>query len=453
MKDFNDLNDLDIKFSPSGIAKNAPKSTPPAPSPQKDDDEDLNFSLNEQGEHIFSLKKQSENIKPQDKAKDSTFDGSAAAENLTEKPSDSLADSESDAGLDGYDYGDEFELYRKDAPDDKPVSETSETPSEIQLEEHAAAQAADLMEQIAELEQLEDELQHTGASDRLAEIETEPEVEAEIEPEVEIEAETSKNVIDEIVNDVMSEMASDEGTSLEVDSKTPSEEDNLSPEMAAIMPLMENGEQESASVSDVKLKGMSKEVTAVKYDLINLAVIGFILLFIGVTFIFMNSSLGAADSEKLSLESLRTGSFTLALSEQYTSDMPLEETMENLNVIMHNIFGKSDLEFKKKLPVLSSDGPVEFEGGDMSVDNSDELQTTTSATETTAPVSTTEKVPQNFSVSRVESDSENGDGLFTGRPIDFTTTTTIVTTQLDLPRGTESSTTGSVQLVIPGSTN
>lgn len=421
------MSDLDIRFSSKGEEQNKKKD-------KTENVEDLNFSLNEKGEHIPVY---SDN----DEAEE--YDG------------------------ENEEYDGEYELYWEDDPADNAYDAEDEESEQALTgyERHEASLNNDI-ENI-----LEEYSEKTEES-------TPPEQESKENPSEEETSSPVEELADSIVSDIAKEINEQEKqeeyenkeTDVENDengeNKTgyippefldifepfePSDDELTEEELAekkAVRPYIEAAktEERTPSLTDNTLTRMAKDMNTAKYDFVNLGVIGFIILFIGITFIFMNGSAADAEGEKLSFETIKTGEYTASISEKYTSDMPLESIMENANVIIKKIFGKSDLEFKKKVPSSMPNGPVEFEGGNMEVDNSDDVVTSSTETTTTANATTTEKIPQNFSVSKVEDDGGD-DGLFTGRPIQTTTTT--VTTELELPEGTESTTTGKVELIFP----
>ena len=418
------MSDLDIRFSSKGEEQNKKKD-------KTENVEDLNFSLNEKGEHIPVY---SDN----DEAEE--YDG------------------------ENEEYDGEYELYWEDDPADNAYDAEDEESEQALTgyERHEASLNNDI-ENI-----LEEYSEKTEES-------TPPEQESKENPSEEETSSPVEELADSIVSDIAKEIneqeKQEEYENKETDvengeNKTgyippefldifepfePSDDELTEEELAekkAVRPYIEAAktEERTPSLTDNTLTRMAKDMNTAKYDFVNLGVIGFIILFIGITFIFMNGSAADAEGEKLSFETIKTGEYTASISEKYTSDMPLESIMENANVIIKKIFGKSDLEFKKKVPSSMPNGPVEFEGGNMEVDNSDDVVTSSTETITTANATTTEKIPQNFSVSKVEDDGGD-DGLFTGRPIQTTTTT--VTTELELPEGTESTTTGKVELIFP----
>lgn len=200
--------------------------------------------------------------------------------------------------------------------------------------------------------------------------------------------------------------------------------------------------------ADKVLNGLSQSTQKDKYDFLNLCILSVVILLLGLTFIFMKQST-SDDGVKFEFETLKTGEFTEYISENFTEKMPLEKIMTQANVFLRKLFGKTDLEYVVFKDNEPPNGPVDnsdLGGASASDVLSPEDVTTTTTASVTAQTTTTPKIAQGFEISAPD-ETDSDDKVFTGRPIK--TTTTKVTTTLKLPKTTDETTTGKVNLILP----
>lgn len=210
-----------------------------------------------------------------------------------------------------------------------------------------------------------------------------------------------------------------------------------------------NADGSKGSPSDSVLAELSFDSKKAKYDFINICVLAIMILFIAMTFIFMKNTLTGDEGVKLTAQTLKTGEYTEDLGERYNKNLPMEKLMAQANVLLRKLFGKTELEFIEYKDNEPPDGPIDNDdiGGIMEKPEDDlPKRTTASMTSSEGEATTTAKLPQAFEITTKPEENEES-GIFTGRPIK--TTTTKVTTTLDLPKTTEDTTTGKVNLIFP----
>lgn len=209
-----------------------------------------------------------------------------------------------------------------------------------------------------------------------------------------------------------------------------------------------NRQEEVVNPADTLLEGLADTTQKEKFDFINLCVMAILVLLIGMTFIFMKqASYDDSQNQKLSFETIKTGEYTTGLSESYTKNMPMPKIMAQADVLLRKLFGKTKLEFVKFTSTEPPDGPVDNDiGGDLSMNDDEPAESTSAVTTTTEITTTTGKIKQDFIVTVPEDDNTQSE-LFTGRPIKTTTSKT--TTTLKLPKATDETTTGKVNLILP----
>lgn len=196
--------------------------------------------------------------------------------------------------------------------------------------------------------------------------------------------------------------------------------------------------------SDKMLDSLAFDSLKGKYDFINLSILTVLVVFIGLTFVFMKQTRDE-NKTKFSIKTLSSGEYSSYITEQYNSDLPMEKLMTQAEVVIKHLFGASDLEFVDYSTKEPPDGPVDDDTADDMAIADDPVSSetvTTTLPETTTSSGTTGKIPQSFDVSKADDPAESGDNVFTGRPIK--TTTSRVTTTLELPKGTEDTTTKEV---------
>lgn len=308
-------------------------------------------------------------------------------------------------------------------------------------------------EEIPEAEEFVAEETLEGVTSQLAdeifeEIEAENSVDEEETDVEEASDETEEEFSEdeeEFLEDV-GEEAEEDAENTEADEKEiPSEEKpDLTDEKAIVCDA--NAISGEKNATDGVLSDLSFDTQKGKYDFINLCVLVIMLLFVALTFIFMKQTLSSDKKNELSVEAIKTGEYTQNISENYYKNLPMEKIMAQAEVLVKKIFGDKDVKFVKFKDNEPPDGPIDDEEmGGMVVEDDIPVVTTT-VTTVSGEVTTTGKLPQDFEITTAK--QEEGDSpLFTGRPIK--TTTTKVTTTLDLPETTEDTTTGKVELIFP----
>lgn len=218
------------------------------------------------------------------------------------------------------------------------------------------------------------------------------------------------------------------------------------PEAEELPEIDETPAEDSAqeTPSDKMLDSLAFDSLKGKYDFINLSILTVLVVFIGLTFVFMKQTRDE-NKTKFSIKTLSSGEYSSYITEQYNSDLPMEKLMTQAEVVIKHLFGASDLEFVDYSTKEPPDGPVDDDTADDMAIADDPVSSetvTTTLPETTTSSGTTGKIPQSFDVSKADDPAESGDNVFTGRPIK--TTTSRVTTTLELPKGTEDTTTKEV---------
>ena len=305
-------------------------------------------------------------------------------------------------------------------------------------------------DEISEIKELNTDFSEEISSELFEEIAEETAVPDYEETETEEEKQTISEEVSSALFDEITEKIAEENR-LEEESKKAELSKSFSEENVRDFDLSETSEQPEEvkeKPSDAVLKELARDTRKGKYDFLNLGAIAVIMLFLGMTFIFMKQEDTRGESVLLTAETAKTGEYTQYVSEKYTSKMPLSKFMTQANVVVKNLLGKSELKFVRYEKNEPPDGPIEFEELDnMGAEQETSVQTTvTTSPTTTEKGGTTAKVPQNFEVSKVEVTDDN-ENVFTGRPI--RTTTSKETTTLDLPKATEDTTTGKVNLILP----
>jgi len=330
------------------------------------------------------------------------------------------------------------------------VVETEEEIPEVEEE------VVEVEEEIPEAEEFVAEETLEGVTSQLAdeifeEIEAENSVDEEETDVEEASGETEEEILEdeeEFLEDVGEEAEEDaENTEagVEDEEEIPSEEKpDLTDEKAIVCDA--NALADSENATDGVLSDLSFDTQKGKYDFINLCVLVIMLLFVALTFIFMKQTLSSDKKNELTVEAIKTGEYTQNISENYYKNLPMEKIMAQAEVLVKKIFGDKDVKFIKFKDNEPPDGPVDNEDVGGMVVEDDEPVVTTTVTTVSGEVTTTGKLPQDFEITTAKQE-EDDSPLFTGRPIK--TTTTKVTTTLDLPETTEDTTTGKVELIFP----
>lgn len=305
-------------------------------------------------------------------------------------------------------------------------------------------------DEISEIKELNADFSEEVSSELFEEIAEEKALPEAGEAETEEENHTVSQEVSAALFDEITEKLAEENR-LEEESKKAELSKSFSEENVKDFDLSETSGQPGEikeKPSDAALKELARDTRKGKYDFLNLGAIAVIMLFLGMTFIFMKQEDTRTESVSLTAETVKTGEYTQYVSEKYTSKMPLSKFMTQANVVVKNLLGKSELKFVKYEKNEPPDGPVEFEElDDMGIEQGSSVQASVTASPTTTEKGgTTAKIPQDFEVSRVEVTDDN-ENVFTGRPIK--TTTSKETTTLDLPEATEDTTTGKVNLILP----
>lgn len=348
---------------------------------------------------------------------------------------------------------------KTDVPEE--LSETEEVLEEAdEILEETAEEIVEAEEEIPEAEEFVAEETLEGVTSQLAdeifeeieaensideeETDVEEELSEEIEEEIsEDEEEISEDTIEETENAENTE-ADEEVLQEDVVEDDTTEKPDLTDEKAIVCDA--NAVSDEKNATDGVLTELSLDTQKGKYDFINLCVLVIMLLFVALTFIFMKQALASDKKNELSVEAIKTGEYTKNISEKYYKNLPMEKIMAQAEVMVKKIFGDRDIKFIKFKDNEPPDGPIDDEIiGGMVVED-DEESVVTTVTIVTAEVTTTGKLPQDFEITTAEQ-KEDDSPLFTGRPIK--TTTTKVTTTLDLPKTTEDTTTGKVELIFP----
>ena len=333
------------------------------------------------------------------------------------------------------------------------ADEVVETEEEIPEVEEEVVEAE---EEIPEAEEFVAEETLEGVTSQLAdeifeEIEAENSVDEEETDVEEASDETEEEFSEdeeEFLEDTIEETEEDTDNTeagVEDEKEIPSEEKpDLTDEKAIVCDA--NAISGEKNATDGVLSDLSFDTQKGKYDFINLCVLVIMLLFVALTFIFMKQTLSSDKKNELSVEAIKTGEYTQNISENYYKNLPMEKIMAQAEVLVKKIFGDKDVKFVKFKDNEPPDGPIDDEEmGGMVVEDDIPVVTTT-VTTVSGEVTTTGKLPQDFEITTAK--QEEGDSpLFTGRPIK--TTTTKVTTTLDLPETTEDTTTGKVELIFP----
>ena len=330
------------------------------------------------------------------------------------------------------------------------ADEVVETEEEIPEVEEEVVEAE---EEIPEAEEFVAEETLEGVTSQLAdeifeEIEAENSVDEEETDVEEASDETEEEFSEdeeEFLEDTIEETEEDADNTEADEKEIPSEEKpDLTDEKAIVCDA--NAISGEKNATDGVLSDLSFDTQKGKYDFINLCVLVIMLLFVALTFIFMKQALVTDKKNELTVEAIKTGEYTQNISENYYKNLPMEKIMAQAEVMVKKIFGDKDVKFIKFKDNEPPDGPVDYEEmGGMVVEDDIPVVTTT-VTTVSGEVTTTGKLPQDFEITTAK--QEEGDSpLFTGRPIK--TTTTKVTTTLDLPETTEDTTTGKVELIFP----
>lgn len=308
-------------------------------------------------------------------------------------------------------------------------------------------------EEVVEAEEFVAEETLEGVTSQLAdeifeEIEAENSVDEEETDVEEASDETEEEFSEdeeEFLEDTIEETEEDADNTEADEKEIPSEEKpDLTDEKAIVCDA--NAPSGEKNATDGVLSDLSFDTQKGKYDFINLCVLVIMLLFVALTFIFMKQTLSSDKKNELSVEAIKTGEYTQNISENYYKNLPMEKIMAQAEVLVKKIFGDKDVKFVKFKDNEPPDGPIDDEEMGGMVVEDDVPVVTTTVTTVSGEVTTTGKLPQDFEITTAK--QEEGDSpLFTGRPIK--TTTTKVTTTLDLPETTEDTTTGKVELIFP----
>ena len=333
------------------------------------------------------------------------------------------------------------------------ADEVVETEEEIPEVEEEVVEAE---EEIPEAEEFVAEETLEGVTSQLAdeifeEIEAKNSVDEEETDVEEASDETEEEFSEdeeEFLEDTIEETEEDTDNTeagVEDEKEIPSEEKpDLTDEKAIVCDA--NAISGEKNATDGVLSDLSFDTQKGKYDFINLCVLVIMLLFVALTFIFMKQALVSDKKNELTVEAIKTGEYTQNISENYYKNLPMEKIMAQAEVLVKKIFGDKDVKFIKFKDNEPPDGPVDYEEMGGMVVEDDVPMVTTTVTTVSGEVTTTGKLPQDFEITTAK--QEEGDSpLFTGRPIK--TTTTKVTTTLDLPETTEDTTTGKVELIFP----
>ncbi|MBQ8378458.1 MAG: hypothetical protein IJX42_04930, partial [Oscillospiraceae bacterium] len=321
------------------------------------------------------------------------------------------------------------------------ADEVVETEEEIPEVEEEVVEAE---EEIPEAEEFVAEETLEGVTSQLAdeifeEIEAENSVDEEETDVEEASDETEEEFSEdeeEFLEDTIEETEEDTDNTeagVEDEKEIPSEEKpDLTDEKAIVCDA--NAISGEKNATDGVLSDLSFDTQKGKYDFINLCVLVIMLLFVALTFIFMKQTLSSDKKNELTVEAIKTGEYTQNISENYYKNLPMEKIMAQAEVLVKKIFGDKDVKFIKFKDNEPPDGPVDYEEMGGMVVEDDVPMVTTTVTTVSGEVTTTGKLPQDFEITTAKQE-EDDSPLFTGRPIK--TTTTKVTTTLDLPETTE----------------
>lgn len=327
------------------------------------------------------------------------------------------------------------------------ADEVVETEEEIPEAVEEVVEAEEEIPEVAEEFVAEETLE--GVTSQLAdeifeEIEAENSVDEEETDVEEASDETEEDFSEdeeEFLEDTIEETEEDAENTEEIPSE---EKPDLTDEKAIVCDA--NALSGEKNATDGVLSDLSFDTQKGKYDFINLCVLVIMLLFVALTFIFMKQALSSDKKNELTVEAIKTGEYTQNISENYYKKLPMEKIMAQAEVLVKRIFGDKDVKFVKFKDNEPPDGPVDNEEMGGMVVEDDEPVVTTTVTTVSGEVTTTGKLPQDFEITTAKQE-EDDSPLFTGRPIK--TTTTKVTTTLDLPETTEDTTTGKVELIFP----
>ena len=209
-------------------------------------------------------------------------------------------------------------------------------------------------------------------------------------------------------------------------------------------------ENDNETPTDKALGELAADAQEGRFDFINLCVLGLIMLFFAMTFIFMRQENMNRTKAELTAETFKTGEYTQQISENYTENLTESKVLTQANVLLRKLFGKSDLEFVTYTDSKLPNGPVDNEnlgGSSWGEGGSDAVVTTTGETTSAQEVTTTPKIALDVDLSPPTQAGE--EYATTGRPIQTTTEYKKVQTTLDLPRATDETTTGKVNLIFP----
>ncbi|MBE6837070.1 MAG: hypothetical protein E7509_03620 [Ruminococcus sp.] len=357
------------------------------------------------------------------------------AEEDLEISGENIGDAEDDEILYEEDTAEGFEEYSEEIPQEEDFYEFEEDDGADDLVEVTSQLKEEFFEEIeAENTDFDEDItEEVGASEDFTE-----------EVEEVTEGISEKSSEEEEIPETEEEISEVTDASEETEAEVSAQEEPVDWYEKALVSGA-NEVDDNPNPTDEKLGELSFDTQKGKFDFVNLCVLALMIIFVSLTFILMKQTLVNDKKAELSLETIKTGEYTKEFSENYEKNLPLQKLMAQAEVLVKKIFGDRDVKFIKFNDSEPPDGPVDNDNiGGMTVDDEEGVVTTASGG--TTQVTTTAKLPQDFEIttSSVKTDKAP---VFTGRPIK--TTTTKVTTTLDLPKTTKDTTTGKVNLIFP----
>ncbi len=187
---------------------------------------------------------------------------------------------------------------------------------------------------------------------------------------------------------------------------------------------IENSEDKKSAATDNALKSMGDDAKRGQFDFINVAVIGLVILILGLSFALLRDT-GDPDSEavKPTVMGLYDGSYTSYLSRSYENALPGKSILASVNGFFSNIYGA-----KKYNTHQNFIAPLDENGNPINVLTAASTTTTTTTTQYTGRTSnTTKKI--------------NRSDMFIGPQTNLWTTTTRKTTTTEVTTTSEEVTT------------